>query len=526
MKPTIRRTCLALALLATAGLAAFAVAQTATAPTSRPEVQFKVVDSPFEVSTYPGDPALWNNKYVAVFRYGKPITKWDQASAGQPMGPRPAGFGSPGAGPTGYPAPPPSPYMSSGRGPVPAGSVMVMPMGPAGPVMGMSMGGPSYPGIPTGIPVGLAPRDESWLQNALANTSREFPLSDRLRALLSTQGPGVVRIHWAPVATDRKGSAPQTITMPDGMQYVGTEMVPEFQVLAPTPEQAEELAKALITACVHGDPERIQLQQAIKTLQARFDDAQEKFTKAKARLVELDAKLQPIEDVDPEAMKELKKQRWLLTVQVTGAKARMDAAKSQVTASPNPADQAKNRQLEEITIATSIELAGLLASQNRIEKLISQGGERQELTTQRDAVKAEADTSEQGMRMPPMPGMPSAGWKSRPLIPDYIKELQADLAELDLMASQIGVVNIYPIKPPAPSPAPTPGTPVFGPGGRPMPHTMMPNVPGGMVPAAPSGAMGPVPMPTTTTPPASPVTLPATPRAGSVAPTAPRAPAR
>lgn len=496
MKPTTRRACHALALLVTAGLATFAVAQTATAPTSQPQVQFKVVDSPFEVASSPGDPALEYSEYVAVFRGGMHVKRWSPLSGGESRVPQPgAGFGSTGGGPV---SPPPGgmggvvPPMSVVGPPgsaSPSSPMMAMPRSPTMAMLtgrlgsassgSLAMGEQTYPN-PSGFPMPYAgpvaagyfnpgADVDSWLREMVNMTPKDRLSSDRIRALLSTQTPGVVRIRWVPADVERKGPATQPITGPDGVQYVETEMVMEFQILATRPQQAEELARALFTAYDYGfvRPVQVMRREELAVLQRRLDDAREKFAKAAAKQMELDSKLQKIEDVDPEALKELKKQRWLLTVQITGAKARMDAAKSQVTASP--ADQVKNRQLEEITIATSIELAGLLASQDRIEKLISQGSEREELTTQRNAAKAKVDATEQAMYM--------SGSLNSQMIPDRIKELQAGLENLKPLETQISVVNIYPIKRPTSSgttPSVSPSAQPMAPGmGMPSPASPM-----------------------------------------------------
>jgi hypothetical protein len=254
-----------------------------------------------------------------------------------------------------------------------------------------------------GIVRGLAPAfgdgsyvtDPKNLRNSLANmveaTPREDLPSEDIRRFLSTQGGQAIRYRGltlesapASAARVRPFQARQT---PEESRKAREECVHEFHILASTPGRVEELARALILVYNASLDKEKQGELAIleghkknlPALKSAVDKAQTSYDPLRSRLENL-------EEIRPETVSALETKKWLLAVDLAGAKTKKDAVQELMKES-GELSQAAREQLEEIRITVHIELAGIVARQAKVDEILKISQDRAELLPKHDAAK-------------------------------------------------------------------------------------------------------------------------------------------
>jgi hypothetical protein len=153
----------------------------------------------------------------------------------------------------------------------------------------------------------------------------------------------------------------------------------EVRILAPSPEKAEQWARALILVYNTGwaEPGRAEAQRLLKSRRAELERILPQVQEARAKLKEAQESLERFPDIDKDAQAALRSKRWSLVVDIAGVKARVDAISDMLhekyPSSPIPPE------LATLQIAASVDFADLGARLKTTDMLLEQGAERAKL---------------------------------------------------------------------------------------------------------------------------------------------------
>jgi len=160
-----------------------------------------------------------------------------------------------------------------------------------------------------------------------------------------------------------------------------------FEVLAPTPERAEQLVEGILALYDYGLSVRMQ-QEYLKLRQAAektLPELREAIPKKQDELALAERQLEALkdfEDIDKESIVNFRAQLRLIAVERAGIEARIDACNKIVAKLEVVRHAQRIEQVETVKITTEIELVGLVAKQNAIEKIVEAGERRIELIDQ------------------------------------------------------------------------------------------------------------------------------------------------
>ncbi len=267
------------------------------------------------------------------------------------------------------------------------------------------------------------------LAHLVQDTPKEALPSEEIRSFLETQDGRAIRITpisgpepLRPSGLDERGAgpvpSPRLAPQPYGPTHGGTvvpfrrpvlpspqvylpapawpeqERLYQIVVLAPSEQRARQLVRAMIVAYDYGwsYAERRRWLDSAKAEEDRLPPLRAELEKAKKALEEVQAKMDKLPDIVPEALAALRSEKWMLEVKQSGVQARAEAAQKLLA---KPQTEGQMDQLRAILILAQIDLGEVLARREKVEQLIQLGTQRQRLLPERDraqkAVTGRAD---------------------------------------------------------------------------------------------------------------------------------------
>jgi len=175
----------------------------------------------------------------------------------------------------------------------------------------------------------------------------------------------------------------------------------QFTILAATPERAKELVQGLLSFYDFGVFSPLQREAlAVKgAYQKRLEEDRAGLKNAQDELAGWDkqlAGLKEFEDITKEALVNFITQQRLISVDMQGVKARIDACnKILVSGMKRRLAPSRIEQVETLKITAEIELVGLAARKEALEDLVKKGRELKEVSTKRVQVRKRVESLEQ-----------------------------------------------------------------------------------------------------------------------------------
>jgi len=233
------------------------------------------------------------------------------------------------------------------------------------------------------------------LANMVAETPQEYLASEDIRRFLSTQGGQAIRyrgitLQSAPGPLRKTGDRRTA----EERRKAREECVHEFHILASTPRRVEELARALIL--VHNtsrDKEKQAQLATLEDLKKSLPAFKSTRDKAQASYDPLRSRLDNLAEIRPETVSALETKKWLLAVDLAGAKTK-ESAVQELMKESGELSQAGREQLEEIRITVHIELAGIVARQAKVDEILKISQDRAELLPKHDVAKSRLKTAQ------------------------------------------------------------------------------------------------------------------------------------
>ena len=229
----------------------------------------------------------------------------------------------------------------------------------------------------------------AMLESALDEIPKERLPSEEVVSLLRMVGPPCLRrsyVHFDPGTEDDK-------------------YLIQFTILAPTPERAKELAQGVLSFYDFGVFYPLQREAlAVKeAYQKRLAEDRAGLKNARDELAGLDNQLEGLkefEDITREALANFITQQRLISVDIQGVKARIEACNKILGSmhivkrglTPSPV-----AQLETLKITAEIELVGLAARKEALEEIVKKGRELKEVSTKRVQGHNHVTTLERGI---------------------------------------------------------------------------------------------------------------------------------
>ena len=173
----------------------------------------------------------------------------------------------------------------------------------------------------------------------------------------------------------------------------------EYQILAPTAQRAKELVRGMVSLYEWGifRPIEEKVLAEKKTGEDRLPEMRARSTKLQEEIKDLEArceKLKDVETISDETLNGLMTQQRLMSVDVDGVKARIEACKKlREQAVPR-----REQELDNLLVTAEIDLAGLEARQNSIKEIIDRARLRRELLEKTKAVQQNRKMVEQSIR--------------------------------------------------------------------------------------------------------------------------------
>ncbi len=206
-----------------------------------------------------------------------------------------------------------------------------------------------------------------------------------------------------------------------------------FEVLAPTPERAEELVEGLLVLYDWGlsyatQKEYLRLRQAAeKRLSGRRDAAKKATVELSSIKTQLE-ELKEFEDLTSESLVNFTTQLRLISVDLAGIRARIEACHRILVR--ESASKSRAEQVETVKVTAEIELVGLAARKAAIEEIVENGRRRLELAGKCNAAAKNARNLQFGVTH----------------VENQIHEYEAARKQYEPFAIQDGKVTIHPIK--------------------------------------------------------------------------------
>ncbi len=177
----------------------------------------------------------------------------------------------------------------------------------------------------------------------------------------------------------------------------------QFTILAPTPERAKELAQGVLSFYDFGV--FYPLQRAALAVKGAYEkrlvEDRASLKEAGDALATLEKQLEGLkefEDITKEALVNFITQQRLISVDMRGVKARIDACnKILVSGTKRRLALSRIEQLETLKIAAEIELVGLAARKEALEEIVKKGRERKEASAKRVHADLRVTTLERGI---------------------------------------------------------------------------------------------------------------------------------
>ncbi len=161
-----------------------------------------------------------------------------------------------------------------------------------------------------------------------------------------------------------------------------------YLVLGRDVQSVESMARTLLALYDHelcGTVQESHIAQMLLS-QKEILDARKLLSEQQAKLDAVNQRLGQYEYVNPDTIADLNTQQRLITVDLAGVKARIDAC-TRILQRDDVRGRNIAEQVESIKITAEIELVGLAARKQAIDEIIRRASERQDLSAQRDVEK-------------------------------------------------------------------------------------------------------------------------------------------
>ncbi len=180
------------------------------------------------------------------------------------------------------------------------------------------------------------------------------------------------------------------------------ELTVEFTLFAPTADRARELAEGLLALCDYGlsYPTQQGIIRLRKDAEKQLAEHQAELQKAERELARQGEQLQQLEqfdDITKEALDGLTTQRRLISVDLAGVRARLEACEK-ILAGRDKLSPSRVEQVETIKIAAEIELVGLMARQAYIDHIVEMGRQRMKVLQTLAALNLQVQKHKSGVR--------------------------------------------------------------------------------------------------------------------------------
>ena len=280
------------------------------------------------------------------------------------------------------------------------------------------------PGIGASEPVVLSRRQRGRISNILLRALKKVPRdqlpSEDTRQSLVTQFR--YAIQYRPVGEHIIIAEVET---EEGMER-GTEVrsivapVVEFRVLAATAQRAEELARLVVLVYNEGYAGYFPKEHARRHEQAkaRRPEIKRALETARQRLDDVQRRLNELPRIDADAVAALETKKWLLSVDIAGTKARIEAIDR--LQADDPAIRQGLRvptRYDEFRIPAHLDLADFKARYQEVKRLLELAERREALMPEHNEAKKQVEEAE------------SAEAKNEQAIVDYGKRAQSFLYE-------------------------------------------------------------------------------------------------
>jgi len=222
------------------------------------------------------------------------------------------------------------------------------------------------------------------LANMVDSTPPDDLPSEDIRRFLSTQYGQAIR--YRALNLQPKPPAGEHPT-DEERRKAREECVHEYRILTSTPRRAEELARALILVYnTTQDKEKQAALEILEGLKKELPELKSARDKARASYDALRSRLNDLPEIRPETVSALETKKWLLAVDCAGAKTKQSAVQKLMLESGELSDAARE-QLEEIRITVHIELAGIVARQEKVHEILKIAQDRAELLPKYEAAE-------------------------------------------------------------------------------------------------------------------------------------------
>jgi hypothetical protein len=166
-----------------------------------------------------------------------------------------------------------------------------------------------------------------------------------------------------------------------------------FELLAPTPQRAKELARGLLVLldyAFYRPVHQIQLEN-LKSRQRELAEISKKSEAAQAEIAKLESELEEqteYSDIDAESLRSMITQQRMIGVDLAGVTARLEACAKLLD---KPQKSPSRDRLEELKVTAEIELVGLTAKKTAIDAIVKGARAREETLTALRNAKASRD---------------------------------------------------------------------------------------------------------------------------------------
>ena len=205
-----------------------------------------------------------------------------------------------------------------------------------------------------------------------------------------------------------------------------------FELMAPSPERAEELVRGLLSLYDYGvyypiQRECLRLKRESEGRLPKYRATLKEAEKELAESAEQLEQLKEYEDVNKEALVHFTTQLRLISVDLAGIRARIEACNKILA---KPVKPSRVEQVETVKITAEIELVGVEARKAAIEEIVEKGRRRVELLGSAEAARKKVSSYKSTI----------SSRETR------IAGYEADRRELMPFPIQDGKVTIHPIK--------------------------------------------------------------------------------
>ncbi|KPK78167.1 MAG: hypothetical protein AMJ79_00640 [Phycisphaerae bacterium SM23_30] len=196
-------------------------------------------------------------------------------------------------------------------------------------------------------------------------TPMKYLLEEDICQLFKTQAELIFTIKTIPDLAIRK--------------YHETYHAHTFIFYAPSEQKAKELVRGFVDICTYGGPikERQRLEGLIQEQEEKKKELNQQIEKSPKVIAEIEAEMKQYPRLSSEVRVTVESRKWLIEIDLAGVRARVNTAQEMIKKyTPSRVPQ----ELENTRITAQIELASLLAQQEKINEILKNADTHDELS--------------------------------------------------------------------------------------------------------------------------------------------------